>query len=124
MDTRKLQKIAVSALEDIKGKDIEVIDTRKLTSLFDKIIIASGDSNRQTKALARNVHDKVKEAGGEVIGMEGEDVGEWVLVDLGDIVVHIMQPNVRSHYDLASLWKTTPKRAAAAAEKKAVEPQE
>jgi len=124
MDTRKLQKIAVDALEDIKGKDIEIIDTRKLTSLFDKIIIASGDSNRQTKALARNVHDKVKEAGGDVIGMEGEDVGEWVLVDLGDIVVHIMQPNIRLHYDLASLWKTTPKRAAAAAEKKAVEPQE
>jgi len=124
MDTRKLQKIAVDALEDIKGKDIEIIDTRKLTSLFDKIIIASGDSNRQTKALARNVHDKVKEAGGDVIGMEGEDVGEWVLVDLGDIVVHIMQPNIRLHYDLASLWKTTPKRAAAAAEKKAVEPHE
>jgi ribosome-associated protein len=123
MDIRKLQKIAVNALEDIKGKDIEVIDTRKLTSLFDKIIIASGDSNRQTKALARNVHDKIKEAGGDVLGMEGEDVGEWVLVDLGDIVVHIMQPNIRSHYDLASLWKTTPKRAAAAAEKKAVEPQ-
>jgi ribosome-associated protein len=124
MDIRKLQKIAVNALEDIKAKDIEIIDTRKLTSLFDKIIIASGDSNRQTKALARNVHDKIKEAGGDVLGMEGEDVGEWVLVDLGDIVVHIMQPNVRSHYDLASLWKTTPKRAAAAAEKKAVEPQE
>jgi ribosome-associated protein len=123
MDIRKLQKIAVNALEDIKAKDIEIIDTRKLTSLFDKIIIASGDSNRQTKALARNVHDKIKEAGGDVLGMEGEDVGEWVLVDLGDIVVHIMQPNVRSHYDLASLWKTTPKRAAAAAEKKAVEPQ-
>jgi ribosome-associated protein len=124
MDIRKLQKIAVNALEDIKAKDIEIIDTRKLTSLFDKIIIASGDSNRQTKALARNVHDKVKEAGGDVLGMEGEDVGEWVLVDLGDIVVHIMQPNIRIHYDLASLWKTIPKRAAAAAEKKAVEPQE
>jgi ribosome-associated protein len=124
MDIRKLQKIAVNALADIKGKDIEIIDTRKLTSLFDKIIIASGDSNRQTKALARNVHDKVKEAGGDVLGMEGEDVGEWVLVDLGDIVVHIMQPNIRLHYDLTSLWKTTPKRAAAAAEKKAVEPQE
>lgn len=124
MDIRKLQKIAVNALEDIKAKDIEIIDTRKLTSLFDKIIIASGDSNRQTKALARNVHDKVKEAGGDVLGMEGEDVGEWVLVDLGDIVVHIMQPNIRLHYDLSSLWKTTPKRAAAAAEKKAVEPQE
>ncbi len=110
MDIRKLQKIAVNALEDIKAKDIEVINTSKLTSLFDRIIIASGDSNRQTKALARNVHDKVKEAGGDVIGMEGEDVGEWVLVDLGDIVVHIMQPTVRSHYNLEELWQTTPKR--------------
>jgi ribosome-associated protein len=117
MDLRKLQKIAITALEDVKGKDIEIIDTRKLTSLFDKIIIASGDSNRQVKALARNVHDKVKEAGGEVLSVEGEDVGEWVLVDLGDIVVHVMQPNIRIHYDLESLWKTTPKRAAAAAAK-------
>jgi ribosome-associated protein len=123
MDIRKLQKIAVNALEDIKGKDIEIIDTKKLTSLFDKIIIASGDSNRQVKALARNVHDKVKEAGGEVLGMEGEEVGEWVLVDLGDIVVHVMQPNVRSHYDLESLWQTKPKRAAAA-EKKAAATEE
>lgn len=123
MDIRKLQKITVNALEDIKGRDIEIIDTKKLTSLFDKIIIASADSTRQVKALARNVHDKVKEAGGEVLSVEGEDVGEWVLVDLGDIVVHVMQPNIRSHYDLESLWKTTPKRPTAAA-KKAAAPQE
>lgn len=113
MDTLKLQKIAVKALEDIKGRDIEVINTKKLTSLFDRIIIASADSTRQVKALARNVHDKVKEAGGEVIGIEGEEGGEWVLVDLGDIVVHVMQPNVRLHYDLESLWKIKPKRATA-----------
>jgi ribosome-associated protein len=112
MDIRKLQKIAVTALEDIKGKDIEVINTKKLTSLFERIIIASGDSTRQVKALARNVADKVREAGGEVLGVEGEDVGEWVLVDLGDIVVHVMQPNVRSHYDLETLWSATPKQAA------------
>jgi ribosome-associated protein len=115
MDIRKLQKIAVAALEDIKGKDIEVINTQKLTPLFEKIIIASGDSTRQVKSLARNVHDKVKEAGGEVVGMEGEDVGDWALVDLGDIVVHVMLPAVRSHYDLASLWQTAPKRSAKAA---------
>ncbi len=113
MDIRKLQKIAIAALEDIKGSDIEVIDTKKLTALFDRIIIASADSTRQVKALARNVHDKVKEAGGEVIGVEGEEAGEWVLVDLGDIVVHVMQPNVRLHYDLESLWKIKPKRAVA-----------
>ena len=104
MDIRKLQKLAVAALEDVKAKDIEIINTTKLTSLFDRIIVASGDSTRQVKALARNVHDKAKEAGGEVIGIEGEDGGEWVLVDLGDIVVHVMQPAVRAYYNLEELW--------------------
>lgn len=113
MDIRKLQKLAVDALEDIKAKDIEVINTTKLTSLFDRIIVASGDSNRQVKALARSVHDKVKEAGGQVIGIEGEDGGEWVLVDLGDIVVHVMQPAVRAYYNIEELWQTMPKRASA-----------
>lgn len=111
MDIRKLQKVAVTALEDIKGEDIEVIDTRKLTALFDRIIIATGNSNRQTRALARSVHDKVKEAGGEIYGMEGDDSGEWVLIDLGDIVVHVMLPAVRSYYNLEELWQAPPKRA-------------
>lgn len=111
MDIRKLQKIAVAALEDIKAKDIEVLNTSKLSALFDRVIIATGDSNRQVKALAKNVHDKVKEAGGQVIGIEGEDAGEWVLVDLGDIVVHVMQPVVRSYYNLEELWKVAPKRS-------------
>lgn len=115
MDIRKLQKLAVTALEDIKGEDIEVIDTRKLTALFDRIIVATGNSNRQTRALARSVHDKVKEAGGAVYGMEGEDSGEWVLIDLGDIVVHVMLPAVRSYYNLEELWQAAPKRAAKAA---------
>jgi ribosome-associated protein len=110
MDVRKLQKIAVEALEDIKGRDIEVINTSKLTAMFDRIIVASGDSNRQVKSLARSVHDKVKEAGGDVISVEGEETGEWVLVDLGDIVVHIMQPAVRTYYNLEELWQTKPKR--------------
>ena len=110
MDIRKLQKIAVAALEDIKAKDIEVINTAKVSAMFDRVIIATGDSNRQVKALARSVHDKVKEAGGTVIGVEGEDAGEWVLVDLGDIVVHVMQPAVRAYYNLEELWKITPKR--------------
>lgn len=110
MELKKLQKIVVDALEDIKGKDIEVINTSKLTSLFDSIVIACGDSNRQVKSLARNVQDKVKEAGGEVISVEGEDSGEWVLVDLGDIVVHVMQPTVRAYYNLEELWQATPAR--------------
>ncbi len=108
MDIRKLQKIVVDALEDVKAVDIEVINVTKLTSLFDRVIIASGTSNRQTRALANHVQVKVKEAGGEVISIEGEETGEWVLVDLGDVVVHVMQPAVREYYNLEELWATTP----------------
>ncbi|HEY3431464.1 MAG TPA: ribosome silencing factor [Rhodocyclaceae bacterium] len=111
MDIRKLQKIVVTALEDVKGENIEVINTSKLTSLFDRIVIATGNSNRQVKALANNVVVDVKEAGGEVISTEGEDGGEWVLVDLGDIVVHVMQPNVRAYYNLEELWQAKPSTA-------------
>lgn len=110
MDIRKLQKVVVDALEDVKAVDIEVINTTKLTSMFDRVVIASGTSNRQTRALANNVQVKVKEAGGEVIGVEGEESGEWVLVDLGSVIVHIMQPAVRSYYNLEELWATTPAR--------------
>jgi ribosome-associated protein len=116
MDIRKLQRIVVNALEDIKGKDIEVINTRKLSDMFARVVIATGDSNRQVRALARNVEEKVREAGGEIHCIEGEDGGEWVLVDTGDIVVHVMQPNVRKHYDLESLWQGKPRRAAGAAQ--------
>lgn len=116
MNTSKLEKIVVAALEDIKARDIEVINTTKLTAQFERIIVASGESNRQTRSLARNVQNKVKEAGGEVIGIEGEDSGEWVLVDLGDIVVHIMQPAIRSHYNIEELWATTPAARRKAAE--------
>jgi ribosome-associated protein len=119
MDNRKLQKIVISALEDIKGKDIEVINTSKLTSMFDYVVIATGDSNRQVKALARNVHEKVREAGAEVLSIEGEEGGEWVLVDLGDIVVHVMQPTVRQYYNLEELWKTTPAQRQKAAKQAA-----
>ena len=104
MKLRQLEKIVVSALEDIKGHEIEVINTSKLTSLFESIVIACGDSNRQVKSLARNVQDKVREAGVEVISTEGEEGGEWVLVDLGDVVVHVMQPAIRSYYNLEELW--------------------
>ena len=94
----------VGALEDIKASDITVLDTTPLTSLFERVIIASADSSRQTKALAVSVKDKMKELGEPVIGSEGEGTGEWVLVDLGDIVVHIMHPAVRAHYNLEELW--------------------
>lgn len=110
MDITTLQKIVVDALEDVKAVDIEIINTTKLTSLFDRIVIASGTSNRQTRALANNVQVKVREAGGDVISIEGEDSGEWVLVDLGDIVVHVMQPAVRSYYNLEELWGAAPAR--------------
>lgn len=110
MDIRKLQKIVVSALEDIKARDIEVINTTKLTALFDRIVIASAESGRQTRALSRHVREKVKDAGGDVVSVEGEESGEWVLVDLGSIVVHIMQPAVRSYYNLEELWLATPAR--------------
>jgi len=104
MKLPQLEKLVVSALEDIKGRDIEVINTAKLTSLFERIVIVCGDSNRQVKSLARNVQDKVREAGGTVLSTEGEENGEWVLVDLGDIVVHVMQPAIRSYYNLEELW--------------------
>ncbi|HPT50583.1 MAG TPA: ribosome silencing factor [Accumulibacter sp.] len=104
MKLQKLEKIVVDALEDIKGRDIEVIDTSRLTSLFERIVVACGDSNRQVKSLARNVQDKVREAGEQVLSCEGEEFGEWVLVDLGDIVVHVMQPAVRAYYNLEELW--------------------
>lgn len=104
MNASALEKIVVAALEDIKGKDIEVINTAKLTPLFERIVIACGESNRQTRSLARHVQDKVREAGFEVISTEGEDSGEWVLVDLGEVVVHVMQPAIRSYYNLEELW--------------------
>ncbi|MDX9706713.1 MAG: ribosome silencing factor [Azospira sp.] len=115
MDSKKLQKLVVAALDDIKGRDIEVLDTSKLTSLFDRIVIASGDSNRQVRALARNVCEKAEEAGAEVISVEGEENGEWVLVDLGDVVVHVMQPAIRAHYNLEELWAARPAKRKAAA---------
>ena len=102
--TEQLAKIAIAALEDIKGKDITVLDVAHLSSLFETMIIASGDSNRQVRSLADNVQKKLKEAGAEIIGIEGEQVGEWVLVDAGGLVVHVMHPAVRLHYNLEELW--------------------
>ena len=104
MDIKKLQTLVVDALEDVKAQEIRVFDTTHLTSLFDRVAIASGTSNRQTKALAASVRDKVKSKGGNVVSVEGEDTGEWVLVDLGDMIVHIMQPAIRTYYRLEEIW--------------------
>ena len=104
MDIRRKQKAVVDALEDIKAADIAVFNVSHLSSLFDRVIIASADSARQTKALARSVQDKMAEIGERVVGIEGEDTGEWVLVDTGDVIVHIMQPAIRVHYNLEELW--------------------
>ena len=104
MSDTSLQQIAIVALEDIKARDIVAFDVRKLTSLYDTLIVASADSNRQVRALAHHVRDKLKEAGADIIGTEGEETGEWILVDAGDIVVHVMQPAVRAYYNLEELW--------------------
>jgi ribosome-associated protein len=104
LTTLAKKKLVISALEDIKAHDIQAIDVRRLTSFFDWIVVASGDSARQTKALSRHVRDRLKEAGATIIGTEGEDSGEWILVDAGDIVTHVMQPAVRQYYDLEELW--------------------
>jgi ribosome-associated protein len=103
----KLLKAAVEALEEIKGRDIVVMDVRKMTALFDHVIVVSGESTRQNKALANSVQVKLKALGANVIGVEGVDPGEWILVDLGQIVVHVMQPAVRQHYKLEELWGGT-----------------
>jgi len=117
MDIKKLQTLVVDALEDVKGQEIMLFDTTGLTSLFDRIAVVSGTSNRQTKALAASVRDKVKAAGGDVVGMEGEDTGEWVLVDLGDMIVHIMQPAIRQYYRLEEIWGEKPVKLGAAKRK-------
>jgi ribosome-associated protein len=104
MQAEQTRQIAVEALEEIKARDIVVLDTRKLTAMFDYMIVASAESTRQTKALARNVADKIKAGGGQVVSTEGEQTGEWVLVDLGSVIVHIMQPAIRDYYNLEQLW--------------------
>lgn len=106
MGPEKLAKTAVAALEDIKGRDIVVFNVTKRTALFDKVIVASGDSNRQVRALANNVSEEVKKGGGRVLSIEGAQTGEWVLVDLGAVIVHVMQPAIRQYYNLEEIWGT------------------
>lgn len=99
-----MKQAVIDALEDIKGYDITVMDVRKLTSMASYMIVANATSSRQTKAMANNVREKLKEFGVEARGVEGEREGEWVLVDLGDIIVHIMLPATRAYYNLEQLW--------------------
>ena len=99
-----IKKNVIKALEDIKGFDIIDLDVRKLTSITDYMIIASASSTRQTRALANNVHDKMKDLNVEIVGIEGEGEGDWVLVDIGDIIVHIMTPTTRAYFNLEELW--------------------
>jgi ribosome-associated protein len=104
LTTEEKTQAVVTALEDIKASDITVINTSKLSSLFDRMVIASGKSNRQTRALADSVVVKLKELGEPVNGREGEETGDWVLIDLNEVIVHIMVPAVRAYYNLEELW--------------------
>ena len=116
MDIRTKQRAVVDALEDIKGRDIVVYDTAAMPSMFERVVIASGDSTRQVKALADHVQDKLRALGARVYGIEGAGASEWILVDFGDLVVHIMHPTVRGFYRLEEIWggkKVALRRAAA-----------
>jgi ribosome-associated protein len=109
-DTQKLQRAIVDGLEDVKGQDIQVFNTEHLSPLFERVIVASGTSNRQTKALASSVVDAVREAGFPKPRIEGEDNGEWIIVDCGAAVAHIMQPAIRQYYHLEEIWGDKPIR--------------
>ncbi len=109
-DTQKLQRAIVDGLEDVKAQDIQVFNTEHLSPLFERVIVASGTSNRQTKALAASVRDAVREAGFTKPRIEGEDNGEWIIVDCGAAVAHIMQPAIRQYYHLEEIWGEKPVR--------------
>ncbi len=104
LTTKKKTQAVVDALEEIKASNITVLDTSKLSPMFERMVIASAQSTRQTRALAENVVTRLKEQGEEVLGREGEETGEWILIDLGEVLVHIMQPAVRDYYNLEELW--------------------
>jgi ribosome-associated protein len=110
MNLDQMKQAVVDALEDVKATEISVLDVSALTAITSCMIIATGSSNRQTRALADNVQKKLKEQGAEVQGVEGEQEGEWVLVDLGDVVVHIMLPATRAYYNLEQLWGAAEQR--------------
>lgn len=124
MELRKLQRVIVDALEDVKAQDIRVFDTSGLSDLFDRVVIATGSSNRQTRSLALSVQEDVEANGGEVISIEGLETGEWVLVDCGDVIVHILQPMLRAYYQLEGMWGAKPVRLKLATTKKLVKASE
>jgi ribosome-associated protein len=104
MELRQKQTTVVDALEDVKGYDIVVFNTARMPTMFERVVIATGSSSTQVRALADRVRERIEQAGGRIYGVEGESGGEWVLVDLGDVVVHIMHPAVRSFYNLEEVW--------------------
>ena len=124
MDLRTKQRVVVEALEDVKGYDIQVFNTARLPSMFERVVIASGTSNTQVRALADRVQERIREQGSRVYGVEGESGGEWVLVDLGDVVVHIMHPTVREFYNLEEIWgsKAVRRKSETKAPKKKAKP--
>lgn len=111
MDIKKLQQIVINALETVKAHDIDNFDVRHITPMFDRVIIASTESARQAKAMVNYLREDIRKGGGKIYSVEGEESGEWVLADLGDIVVHIMQPVTREHYKLEELWNQPKPRA-------------
>ena len=121
-NVQKLQRVIVDALEDVKAQDVRVFDTEHLSSLFERVIVASGTSTRQTKALSARVRDKVREAGFPKPRIEGEDNGEWIIVDCGPAVAHIMQPAIRQYYNLEEIWGEKPVRLKHGADKVASKP--
>ena len=108
MNIQKLQRLVIDALEDVKAQDINVFNTTDITSMFDRVVIASGTSNRQTRALASSVADAARAQKIPIVAYEGQDTGEWVLLDLGDIVIHCMQPEIRRYYNLEEVWGAKP----------------
>jgi len=110
MDIQKLQRLVIDALEDVKAQDIKVFSTSHITGMFDRVIIVTGASNRQTRSIASHVITKVKEKEIPIVAYEGHETGEWVLIDIGDIVIHIMQPSIRQYYNLEEIWGDKPVR--------------
>lgn len=110
MDIQKLQRLVIDALEDAKAQDIKVFNTAHITGMFDRVIIVSGASTRQTRAIATHVIKKVKQKEIPIVAFEGHETGEWVLIDIGDIVIHIMQPSIRTYYNLEEIWGDKPVR--------------